>query len=260
MATHQTAKTSYVTYGEGKLAYRRFGATNGVPLLFLIHFRGTMDKWDPLLINSIAASRPVILVDYAGVGQSTGRVAASFRESANDMIEFLSLINVKEVDILGFSIGGFVAQMVALNAPPSKLKVRKLILGGTGPSAGPGIESSKNDYLPAATGQEVDVSNLKELFFPHNAVGEKAAEEWWSRIQERKESTSGEVPSEFLSAHYADGGAGMQAQGNALQLFSNPDSSTGEDGTYSRLDQLDIPVLIANGSVSKVSPNECPYH
>ncbi|KAH8127628.1 alpha/beta-hydrolase [Trichoderma asperelloides] len=203
MATHQTAKTSYVPYRDGKIAYRRFGASSGVPLLFLIHFRGTMDKWDPLLINNIAASRPVILVDYVGVGQSTGIVANNFREWADDMLEFLSLIDVKEVDLFGFSLGGFVAEMMTLNADPNKLKIRKLIL---------------------------------------------AAEEWWTRIHERNESTSGEVPTEWLSQGFKDGGAGMKAQVDALEKWSNPETSRGLEGSYDRLEQIDIPVLIANGS------------
>lgn len=252
MATHQTAKTSYVPYRDGKIAYRRFGASSGVPLLFLIHFRGTMDKWDPLLINNIAASRPVILVDYVGVGQSTGIVANNFREWADDMLEFLSLVDVKEVDLFGFSLGGFVAEMMTLNADPNKLKIRKLILVGTGASAGPGIEKSPNDYTPYAGAPDAELSNLKVLFFPHNAVGEKAAEEWWTRIHERNESTSGEVPTEWLSQGFKDGGAGMKAQVDALEKWSNPETSRGLEGSYDRLEQIDIPVLIANGSVSEM--------
>ncbi|KAM0459269.1 hypothetical protein ACHAO4_002663 [Trichoderma viride] len=248
MTTHQTAKTSYVPYRDGKFAYRRFGAPSGVPLLFLIHFRGTMDKWDPLLINGIAASRPVILVDYAGVGQSTGIVANNFREWADDMLEFLSLIDVKQVDILGFSLGGFVAEMMTLNADPNKLKIRKLILVGTGASVGPGVEKTTNDYVPYAASADGDLSSMKVLFFPHNPVGEKAAEEWWARIQERNESTSGEVPSEWLSHGYKDGGAGLKAQADALEKWFNRETSRGAEGSYDRLEEIDIPVLIANGS------------
>jgi pimeloyl-ACP methyl ester carboxylesterase len=250
MTTHQTAKTNYVPYRDGKIAYRRFGAPSGVPLVFFIHFRGTMDKWDPLLINNIAASRPVILVDYAGVGQSTGVVANNFREWADDMLEFLSLIDVKEVDLLGFSLGGFVAELVTLNADPNKLKVRKLILVGTAASAGPGIEKTPNDYIPYAAAADADLASMKVLFFPQNPVGEKAAEEWYARIQERNESTSGEVPSGWLSEGYKDGGAGLKAQADALEKWGNPETSRGLEGSYDRLEQIDIPVLIANGSVS----------
>lgn len=249
MTTHQTVKTSYISYGDAQIAYRRFGAVSGTPLLFLIHFRGTMDKWDPLLINSIASSRPVILVDYVGVGQSTGTVATSFRQSANNIIEFLSLIGVEEVDILGFSIGGFVAELVTLNANPTKLKVRKLILSGTGASVGPGIEVSGNSYMPAATAGRIDLENFKELFFAHNSVGNRAAEQWWSRIAERNEATSGEVPSQWLSYDLNDGGFGMKNQGSSLELWFKRETSQGLEGSYDRLNQIKIPVLIANGSV-----------
>lgn len=255
--THQTAKTSYVNHADGQFAYRRFGASSGVPLLFLIHFRGTMDKWDPLLINSIAASRPIILVDYKGVGLSTGPAATSFRESASDIINFLAIIDVKEVDILGFSIGGFVAGMIGLDADPTKLKVRHLVLCGTGASSGPGIEMSTNDYMPFATRDFIDLVDFKTLFFAHNPAGAKHAEEWWARVQERTEATSGEALSNFLSKGkgpglgYSDGGAGIGAQGAALEKWFNPETSQGLNGSYGRLGELNMPVLIANGSVSK---------
>ncbi|UKZ78745.1 hypothetical protein TrVFT333_006490 [Trichoderma virens FT-333] len=226
MTTHQTAKTQCIPYKDGRIAYRRFGASTGIPLVFFIHFRGTMDKWDPLLVNTLAATRPVILIDYVGVGKSVGKVATSFKDSADDMIAALIQIGVKEVDILGFSIGGFVTQMVALNAPANKLKVRKIVLCGTGASAGPGIKLSPNNYMPAATTEKIDLVNFKELFFAHNPAGEKHAEEWWARLSERNEATSGEAPSQWLSWGFTDDG----------------------EGSYGRLPSFDIPVLIANGS------------
>lgn len=86
MSTQQTAKTRYVTSPNGhKFAYRQIGAALGVPLIVLTHFRGTMDKWDPLIINTLAAKRRVITVDYLGVGVSTGEVATSIRQSAADI-------------------------------------------------------------------------------------------------------------------------------------------------------------------------------
>jgi pimeloyl-ACP methyl ester carboxylesterase len=138
MSTHQTAKTEYVVRPNGeKYGYRRLGTGFGTPIVLLIHFRGAVDKWDPLLINNIAAHCQVILVDYAGVGKSTGDVARTVRQSADNVLEFLALLGEREVDLLGFSIGGGVAQLVALNADPKVTKIRKLILAGTGPSAGP---------------------------------------------------------------------------------------------------------------------------
>jgi pimeloyl-ACP methyl ester carboxylesterase len=113
--THQTAKTLYASNGGIQYAYRRFGTDTGVPLLFFIHFRGTMDFWDPLLINSIAKRRPVILFDNAGVGQSSGEVADTIAGMAGHAIKFLAAINVERVDLLGFSMGGYIAPLVALN-------------------------------------------------------------------------------------------------------------------------------------------------
>jgi pimeloyl-ACP methyl ester carboxylesterase len=108
--THQTAKTQYVSNDEIKYAYRRFGKEQGVPLVFLIHFRGTMDHWDPLLVNSLAKSRPVILFDNAGVGKSSGSVANTIEGMAKHVIDFLALIKVEQIDLLGFSMGGYIAQ------------------------------------------------------------------------------------------------------------------------------------------------------
>ncbi|KAF8857220.1 alpha/beta-hydrolase [Acephala macrosclerotiorum] len=118
MTTHQTAKTQFIKPKDITFAYRRFGnaSTNKTPLLFLIHFRGTMDFWDPLLINSIAAKRPVILFDNAGVGQSSGSVDDTFPKMAAHVLDFLSALEIKKVDILGFSMGGHVAPLVYLNA------------------------------------------------------------------------------------------------------------------------------------------------
>jgi pimeloyl-ACP methyl ester carboxylesterase len=250
MATHQTANTKYVSSETTTFAYRRFGRSEGVPLLFLIHFRGTMDKWDPLLIDSVAKTRPVILVDYSGIGQSSGRVATSFRESGADITTFLSLIGVSKVDVLGFSIGAFVAQMIALNADPNSLQVRKLIIAGSSASVGPDMPETKNDYQTAATAGTLEVGGFKTLFFPRNKEGEEAADSWWARVAERNEAASGEKPSEWASQDFRDGGAAMQAQGTAYGAFMNAEASKGDNGTYDRLSKLKMPVLIAQGNVS----------
>ncbi len=258
MSTHQTAKTEFISSADDAItfAYRRFGtpSADGVPLLFLIHFRGTMDKWDPLLINSVAGHREVILVDYAGLGQSSGRVATSFRDSAADIATFLSSTGVKEVDVLGFSIGAFVAQLLALNHSSVDgkvgLTIRKLIIAGSSSSLGPDMPETANDYKTPATGATLKVDGFKALFFPRNAVGESAADEWWARIGERNERSSGEVPSEWGSQDFADGGVAVQAQGEAYGKFLSKEGSKGLDGSYDRLAGLAMPVLVAQGSVS----------
>lgn len=159
--THQTAKTQYADSGEVRYAYRRFGNTSKttVPVIFLIHFRGNMDFWDPLLVNSIAAERPVILFDNAGVGKSTGTVPSTAREMAKHVIKFLELIQVKEVDVLGFSMGGFIAPLVHLDGPAGL--VRKLVIAGSGPSAGEGVvnhSEEQNNEVGRLAGQPTPAS------------------------------------------------------------------------------------------------------
>ncbi|KAF4345181.1 nadph2 dehydrogenase [Fusarium beomiforme] len=262
MSTQQTAKTQYVKSPSGvTFAYRQIGNTSGIPLVLLTHFRGTMDKWDPLIVNSLAKNRRVITVDYAGVGLSTGEVATSIRQSAADITHFVELIGESEIDLLGFSIGGYVGQMVALNADPSKVKVRKLILAGTGTSYGPDLVYSKNKDVGSVAGvKEVDINVFKTLFFPKNPEGDAAAEAWWKRIHERDASTSGEEASLWLSFGYKDGAKGLMGQVTQGHDFTeSAEKSRGEDGAYDRLGDLKIPVLVANGSNDYMIPTPNSY-
>ncbi|KAF5545953.1 nadph2 dehydrogenase [Fusarium mexicanum] len=262
MATQQTAKTQYVKSPKGvTFAYRQIGNESGIPLVLLTHFRGTMDKWDPLIVNTLAKSRRIITVDYAGVGLSSGEVATSIRQSAADITQFIEMIGEKEIYLLGFSIGGYVAQMVALNADPNKVKVRKLILAGTGTSYGPDLVYSQNKDVGSVAGvKDVDINVFKTLFFPKNAEGDAAAGAWWSRIHERSAATSGEEASLWLSSGYKDGGKGLMAQVTQGHDFTETaETSKGEDGAYERLSNLRIPVLVANGSNDYMIPTPNSY-
>lgn len=246
MSSQQAAKTRFAVSPSGtQYAYRRLGTSSGTPLLLLTHFRGVMDLWDPLLLHALAARRRLILFDYAGVGRSTGEVATSVRRSAADVAEFLGLIGEAEVDILGFSLGGMVAQLVALNADPSRLRVRRLVLAGTSTSAGPGVVASPNAATvnEVAGASDVTVDAFKILFFPQSPAGDAAADAWWDRIHERTAATSGEEPAALLSTGYVDGGKGIQAQASQVGLFADPETSRGEDGAFARLPGLKIPIL-----------------
>ncbi|KAF5563895.1 nadph2 dehydrogenase [Fusarium phyllophilum] len=262
MATQQTAKTQYVESPNGvTFAYRQIGNATGIPLLLLTHFRGTMDKWDPLIVNNLAKNRRVITVDYAGVGLSTGDVATSIRQSAADITQFVELIGETEIDLLGFSIRGYVAQMVALNADPSKVKVRRLILAGTGTSYGPDLVYSQNKDVGSVAGvKDVDINVFRTLFFPKNAEGDAAAEAWWARIHERSVATSGEEASLWLSSGYKDGGKGLMGQvAQGHDFTESSETSKGEDGAYDRLSDLKIPILVANGSNDYMIPTPNSY-
>lgn len=109
----QTVPTQYVDVNGVKIAYRRFGKKTETPVLFLTHFRGTMDVIDPLLANSIAQNRELILFDYSGCGHSGGIVQDSLKEAGETAVAFLSSINVQKADLLGFSMGGLTAQIIA---------------------------------------------------------------------------------------------------------------------------------------------------
>src|ERR1700736_6760808 len=141
--THQTAPTQFVEASGIRCAYRRF--TNrrfsgkiDIPLLFFMHFTGTMDHWDPAVTDGFAQDREVILFNNAGVSSSSGEVPTSIEEMAQHAAAFIDALGVKKLNALGFSIGGFVAQQFTMDRPDL---VRKLILVGTGPRGGEGMAS-----------------------------------------------------------------------------------------------------------------------
>ena len=136
--THQTAPTQFVEANGIRFAYRRFGKSGGVPLVLNQHFTGTMDHWDPAVTNGFAKDREVILFNNAGVSSSSGEVPTSIEGMAANAIAFIRALELSKIDVLGFSIGGFVAQEIAGQAPGL---VRKLILVGTGPRGGEGMAS-----------------------------------------------------------------------------------------------------------------------
>jgi pimeloyl-ACP methyl ester carboxylesterase len=128
--THQTAPTLFVEANGIRFAYRRFGKPGGAPLVFNPHFRGTIDYWDPAVTNGLAENREVILFNNAGISSSTGQVPASVQKMGANAIAFIKALGLTKTDVLGFSIGGMVAQEITAQAPDL---VRRLILVGTGP-------------------------------------------------------------------------------------------------------------------------------
>ena len=134
--THETTPTQFVEANGIRFAYRRFGIAGGVPLVFNQHFTGTMDHWDPAVTNGFAKEREVILFNNAGVSSSSGEVPTTIAGRGANAIAFINALGLTKVDVLGFSIGGFVAQEITLRAPDL---VRNLVLVGTGPRGGPGM-------------------------------------------------------------------------------------------------------------------------
>src|SRR5258708_450937 len=131
--THRSAPTQFVEANSIRFAYRRFGKTGGVPLVFCQHYMGTMDYWDPTVTDGLARDREVILFNNAGVSSSSGEVPTTFEQMAADAIAFIKALGLKQVDLFGFSIGGMVVQEITLQAPDL---VRRLIVDGAGPRGG----------------------------------------------------------------------------------------------------------------------------
>src|SRR5277367_2264015 len=115
--THVTAPTRFIESNGVRCAFRRFGSESRTPLVFFQHFRGGLDNWDPLVTDGLAADRPVILFNNAGVASSTGEPADTIRDQAMHVIKFLGALKIDQVDLFGFSTGGFVAQQVAIDRP-----------------------------------------------------------------------------------------------------------------------------------------------
>jgi pimeloyl-ACP methyl ester carboxylesterase len=129
----ETAPTEYIVASSIKFAYRRLGVRTGTPLIFLQHFTGNMDSWDPVVVNNLAAWRPVIVFDNTGVGKSSGKTPDNVAQMAMDAELFIAAMGSPKVDLLGYSLGGFVAQVLAATKPGL---VRKVILVGTAPQGG----------------------------------------------------------------------------------------------------------------------------
>ncbi|MFZ1961645.1 MAG: alpha/beta hydrolase [Methylovirgula sp.] len=129
----ETAPTKFVEAGGTKFAYRSFGAPAGIPLVFLQHFSGNMDSWDPAVVNALAKDRPVVVFDNSGVGKSSGSTPDNVGQMAADALRFFSALRLEKVDLLGYSLGGFITQKLAAEHPAL---VRKLLLVGTAPQGG----------------------------------------------------------------------------------------------------------------------------
>jgi pimeloyl-ACP methyl ester carboxylesterase len=178
--THTTAPTRYVEAGGIRYAYRRFGADMGVPVLFLQHFRGGMDNWDPRLTDGFAKERPVILFNNAGVASTSGETPSTIDAMADHVATFVDALALTKVDVLCFSIGGYVAQAFTLRH--SHL-VRRLMLLGTGPRAGEG----RNDpRIIQVAGNPVPVlDDFLLLFFSPSETSPAAGRAFWERRHQR---------------------------------------------------------------------------
>jgi pimeloyl-ACP methyl ester carboxylesterase len=227
--SHQTAPTQFVEAAGIRFAYRRFGKTGGVPLVFNMHFTGTMDHWDPAVTDRFARDREVILFDNAGVSSSSGEVPTSIEEMAADAAAFVKALGLTKVDVLGYSLGGLVAQTLAITEP--KL-VRCLVLVGTGPRSGEGMATltPEAQQIFGATYEKPDHLWLRVHFSPSER-SQAAGRDFLKRFRLRSKGRDPEVSEKVAPA-----------QIEALMKWGAP-----RENPHEYLKKLTQPTLIVNG-------------
>jgi pimeloyl-ACP methyl ester carboxylesterase len=186
VTSYRHAPTRTVSAGGVSFAYRELGRTTGVPVVFLTHLAAVLDNWDPRVVDGIAAQHRVITFDNRGVGASTGKTPDTIQAMASDAVTFIRALGLERVDLLGFSMGGMIAQLIAHDQPQL---VRKLILAGTGPAGGEGITNvTKIAHLDFVRGAFTLQDPKQFLFFTRTANGRRAGKEFLSRLKERTEN------------------------------------------------------------------------
>jgi pimeloyl-ACP methyl ester carboxylesterase len=182
-ATYKDVSTQSISVGGTRFVYRRLGTDTGVPVIFLNHLSAVLDNWDPRVVDGLAATRPVITFDNRGIGASQGKTPNTVEAMAADAIAFIRALGFGQVDLLGFSLGGFIAQVIAEEAPQL---VRKIILAGTGPAGGVGIDKVTSVAIREAIKATLRSKDPKEnLFFTRTANGKAAGREFLDRLKER---------------------------------------------------------------------------
>jgi pimeloyl-ACP methyl ester carboxylesterase len=237
VATLETAPTRYVEGSGIRFAYRQLGPSTGTPLILLQHFSGNIDAWDPAVVNALATDRPVIAFDNAGVGRSTGQTPDSVEAMARDAVTFINLLGTPEVDLLGFSLGGCVAQQIV--AEHGGL-VRKLILVGTAPKGG---EEHLLAVLQDAFSQTAAPDPRLPLFFTKSPASQTAGLAFLARTKVRTEDRDTD-----------NGSAVTNPQAKALITWcATPDPE------HAILRAITQPALVVSGSHDTMLPADNAY-
>jgi pimeloyl-ACP methyl ester carboxylesterase len=217
--TFETATTKSVDVSGTSFVYREIGKKGGVPVVLLHHLTAVLDDWDPRMVDGLAANHHVIAFDNRGVGGSGGATPKAVEEMARDAAAFIGALGHSKVDLLGFSLGGFVAQVIAQQQPGL---VRKIILAGTGPAGGEGIVNV-NAVLQDAFAKAGTTKHPKQfLFFTQTGNGQAAAGDFLQRLKERSKDLDKPVSNETIQAQLAAITAWGQGDATALASVSHP--------------------------------------
>jgi len=226
--TYSQAPNRFITGANGiEYAYRETGS-GAVPLVLLIHFRGNLDSWDPALIDALASNRQVVAFDNAGVGGSGGATPRTVAEMARDAIAFLDAMNIDRADILGFSLGSFVAQEIALIRPDV---VRRLVLASSAPQGATGMHGWAPDVIDAVGARQSIPDRVLDVFYAPSSssrqAGQQAFARMFARTTDRDKATSWES---------------RLAQYDAVCAWGVPNHAL-----LQRVSAIDVPTFIANG-------------
>jgi len=231
--SYQEAPTRTVDVAGTTFAYRQLGADDDVPVVLLHHWGAVLDDWDPRVVDGIAARHRVLAFDNRGIGASGGSTANSVAAMARDAVEFIRTLGFDQVDLVGFSLGGFVAQVIAQEQPRL---VRRIVLAGTGPAGGKGIDRVGPVSLREIIRAVVRLKHPKHyLFFTRTENGQQAAREFLARLRERTRDRDKSISP-----------IGMLVQLKAIHAWGRQ-----EPVDLSRIRQ---PVLVANGDDDLMVP------
>jgi pimeloyl-ACP methyl ester carboxylesterase len=240
MSAHNSAKTQFLETNGVRYAYRRFGSGNRPPLLCLQHFRGGLDNWDPAVTDGLAQGGSVILFNNAGIASSGGEPANNIADMATHVTAFLDALGLTQIDLFGFSMGGFVAQQVTLDRPHL---VRKLILAGTGPQGGEDLAAYPPEVTAQATKEVPTEESFLYLFFEPTSTSQAAGRAFWQRRTARRDQ---DTPTSL---------AAMAAQAAAIGAWG----AVPEKGRYARLKTIEQPTLVVNGKHDLLVPTVNSY-
>lgn len=239
--THNTAPTQFIAVNGLRMAYRRFGKKDNLPLVFFQHFTGTLDNWDPIVLDALSAEREIIIFDNRGIAGSEGDPLHTIEEISRDAISFIEAIGLTKVDLFGFSMGSFAAQQVALDRPEL---VNRIILIGSGPRGGEGLDT----FLPEVWALfEKEYAQPDELlldtFFAPTETSQAAGRQFLARIRARKQDRDNPISDKVVPA----------------QLAAISEWGKKREGSFDYLSEITHPVLIVNGKEDIIFPTINSY-
>lgn len=239
MQTHQNAPTQFIEAGQNRYAYRRFGNSSGTPIVLLQHFTGGLDHWDPAFTDGLAQDREIILVDNAGVGASTGETPSTIEGMADCIVDFVDALELGTFDLLGFSMGGMVAQAFAKK---NAGRVRRLVLVGTSPRGG-----DPSPYIAEVSQRargNAGLDDMAWLFFGQSDAGRAAAARYWERRHARTEDVDAPSGMPTIMAQVAAGRDWLEPHGER----------------FADLAAITMPTLVANGHLDVMLNTTNSFH